>query len=97
MDYGNQAASQANYISQAASTQIRTPAIDQLNGRLDSVHLALSQALSRVSMIANKMTGAQPPTDKAGAPAAVPSCSMDWLSDIDRRLADLDSAINRLD
>lgn len=87
-----------NAYQGGASTAVRTPAVDELNQRLGSVQSTLNEAVGRVNMIANKVTGAEPPSEKAGMqPAAVPSCSVDWLNDIDRRLNDLTNAISRLD
>lgn len=92
------------YAAQGASLggSINAPnakasAVDVVNQRLMSAHDQITEAITRVNLIANKMTGAVPPTEKAGAPVAIPSCSIDYLNEIERRLNELSNAIARLD
>lgn len=97
MDYAKSANIGLQQGTAGLGAATRTPAVDQVNQRLSGIHSFLMEAVGRVNMVANKVAGANPPTDKAGIPAAVPSCSMDWLSDIDRQIGELSTAITRLD
>lgn len=94
MEYAYQQAAPSglNQASQPMS------AVDHMNGRLGSIHDMIADAASRINVIANKIAGANPPTDKmAGAPAIVPSSAREKIEGIEYQISQLASAIARLD